>query len=136
MRAIVLLAHSGHLDKSGTLHALGLGWTTCSTPAPQHVLIVFVEVDWSETGASFPIRAELVDGDGTRVAQTEQSVINARRNPVHPAGTPVTIPFIATVPPLSLAAGQRYQWRVTIDGEMHEEWLAGFTVTDPPASGG
>jgi hypothetical protein len=30
---------------------------------------------------------------------------------------------------LTLAVGQRYQWRVTIDGEMHEEWLAGFTVT-------
>lgn len=129
MRAMVLLAHSGHLDKTGTLHALGLGWTTSPTPTAQHVLIVFVEVDWSEIGKSFPIRAELVDGDGTRVAQTEESVINARRHPVHPAGTPVTIPFIATVPPLNLTVGQRYQWRVTIDDEMHEDWLAGFTVT-------
>lgn len=130
MRAMVLLAHSGHLDKSGTLHALGLGWTTCPTPTAQHALIVFVEVDWSEIGRSFPIRADLVDGDGNRVAQTEESTINARRHPVHPAGTPVTIPFIATVPPLNLIVGQRYQWRVTIDGEMHEDWLAGFTVTE------
>lgn len=133
MRAIVLLAHSGHLDKSGTLHALGLGWTTCTAPAAQHALIVFVEVAWSEIGRSFPIRAELVDGDGARVAQTEQSVINARRDPVHPIGTPVTIPFIATIPPLNLNVGQRYQWRVTIDGEMHEDWLAGFTVTESAA---
>lgn len=129
MRAIVLLARSGHLDNSGTLHALGLGWTTSPTPTAQHVLIVFVEVAWSETGTEFPIRAELVDGDGNRVAQTEQSVINARRQPIHPEGTPVTIPFIATIPPLNLASGQRYQWRVTIDGQMHEDWLAGFTVT-------
>ncbi len=41
----------------------------------------------------------------------------------------VKIPFIATIPPLNLASGQRYQWRVTIDGQMHEDWLAGFTVT-------
>ena len=129
MRAIVLLARSGHLDSSGTLHALGLGWTTSPTPTAQHVLIVFVEVAWSETGTEFPIRAELVDGDGTRVAQTEQSVINARRQPIHPEGTPVTIPFIATIPPLNLTSGQRYQWRVTIGGQMHEDWLAGFTVT-------
>ena len=129
MRAIVLLARSGHLDNNGTLHALGLGWTTSPTPTAQHVLIVFVEVAWSETGTEFPIRAELVDGDGTRVAQTEQSVINARRQPIHPEGTPVTIPFIATIPPLNLTSGQRYQWRVTIDGQMHEDWLAGFTVT-------
>jgi len=133
LRAIVLLAHSGHLDKSGTLHALGLGWTTCTTPAAQHALIVFVEVAWSEIGRSFPIRADLVDGDGNRVAQTEQSTINARRDPVHPIGAPVTIPFIATVPPLNLAVGQRYQWRVAIDGEMHEDWLAGFTVTESAA---
>lgn len=130
MRAIVLLAHSGHLDKSGTLHALGLGWTTCPTPAAQHVLIVFVEVQWSEIGQSFPIRAELIDGDGNQVAHTEENVINARRHPVHPEGTAVTIPFIATIPPLDLKVGQRYQWRVLIGGEMHEDWLAGFTVTD------
>jgi hypothetical protein len=130
VRAIVLLARSGHLDKDGTLHALGLGWTTSSTPTAQHVLIVFVEVQWSEIGSSFPIRAELVDGDGARVAHTKESVIKARRHPVHPAGTPVTIPFIATIPPLKLEVGQRYQWRVAIDDEMHEDWLAGFTVTD------
>lgn len=129
MRAIVLLAQSGHLDKSGTLHALGLGWTTCPTPTAQHVLIVFVEVQWSEIGQSFPIRAELIDSDGNQVAQTEENVINARRHPVHPAGTAVTIPFIATIPPLTLKVGQRYQWRVSIGGEMHEDWLAGFTVT-------
>lgn len=129
MRAIVLLARSGHLDNSGTLHALGLGWTTSPTPTAQHVLIVFVEVAWSETGTEFPIRAELVDGDGARVAQTEQSVINARRHPIHPEGTPVTIPFIAIIPPLNLTSGQRYQWRVTIGGKMHEDWLAGFTIT-------
>lgn len=126
----MLLARSGHLDQDGTVHALGLGWTTSPCPTPQHVLIVFVEVGWSEIGTSFPIRAELVDGDGARVAQTEENVINARRHPVHPEGTPVTIPFIATIPPLKLTAGQRYQWRVSIAGEMHEDWLAGFTVTD------
>ena len=130
MRAIVLLAQSGHLDKTGTVHALGLGWTTSPTPTAQHVLIVFVEVGWSEIGQSFPIKAELIDGDGRRVAQTEENVINARRHPVHPEGTPVTIPFIATIPPLSLTVGHRYQWRVSIGGEMHEDWLAGFTVTD------
>ncbi|TGD90029.1 hypothetical protein BayCH28_05480 [Mycolicibacterium sp. CH28] len=129
MRAIVLLAHSGHLDKSGTVHALGLGWTTSPTPTAQHVLIVFVEVQWSELGTSFPIRAELVDSDGNQVAHTEENVINARRHPVHPAGAPVTIPFIATIPPLKLSSGERYQWRVSIAGEMHEDWLAGFTVT-------
>ena len=35
----------------------------------------------------------------------------------------------ATIPPLDLTVGQRYQWRVSIGGEMHEDWLAGFTVT-------
>lgn len=132
MRAIVLLAQAGQLDRAGTVHALGLGWTTTPTPIPQHVLIVFVEVQWSELGKSFPIRAELVDSDGNQVAQTEANVIRAQRHPVHPAGTPVTIPFVATIPPLDLEVGERYQWRVTINGERHEDWLAGFTVTDEP----
>jgi hypothetical protein len=88
-------------------------------------------VQWSEIGSEFSIQAELIDSDGARVAQTEESVINAQHNPVHPEGTPVTIPFIATIPPLDLKVGQRYQWRVSIGGEMHEDWLAGFTVTGP-----
>ena len=129
MRAIVLLARSAELDQNGTLHAMGLGWTTTPTPVAQHALIIFVEVDWAELGTSFPIRAELVDGDGVRVAHTEHSVIKAHHKPVHPKGTPATIPFIATIPTLNLIVGQRYQWRVLIDDNMHEDWLAGFTVT-------
>jgi hypothetical protein len=64
------------------------------------------------------------------VAHTEDGVIKARHKPVHPKGTPVTIPFTATIPSLKLTAGQRYQWRVSIDDEMHEDWLASFTVTE------
>jgi hypothetical protein len=129
MRAIVLLAQSAQLDPRGTVHALGLGWTTSPTRVPQHALIIFVEVDWAELGQEFPIGAELVDSDGAQVANTEHGVINARHQPVHPEGTPVTIPFIATIPPLTLTVGQRYQWRVSINNEMHEDWLASFTVT-------
>lgn len=130
MRAIVLLAQSAALDQSGTLHALGLGWTVSSNPVPQHALVIFVEVEWAELNTSFPIRAELVDSDGARVASTEHGVIKAKHKPVHPKGTPVTIPFTATIPSLKLTAGERYQWRVSINDEMHEDWLAGFTVTD------
>jgi hypothetical protein len=71
VRAIVLLAQSGHLDKGGIVSALGLGWSASETPTAQHVLIVFAEVQWSEIGSEFPIQAELIDGDGARVAQTE-----------------------------------------------------------------
>ena len=132
MRAIVLLAQSAQLDQAGTVHALGMGWTASSTPVPQHALVIFVEVEWAELGRSFPIRAELVDSDGVRVAHTEHGVIKAKHKAVHPEGTPVTIPFTATIPSLKLTAGQRYQWRVSIDDEMHEDWLAGFTVTGHP----
>ena len=130
MRAIVLLAQSAALDQAGTVHALGLGWTASPSPVPQHALVIFVEVEWAELNRSFPIRAELVDSDGVRVAHTEHGVIKAKHKPVHPEGTPVTIPFTATIPPLKLTPGERYQWRVSIDDEMHEDWLAGFTVTD------
>src|SRR3569833_3119502 len=108
MRAIVRLAQSAQLDPAGTVHALGLGWTVTRTPVPQHALIIFVEVDWPELNTSYPISAELVDSDGARVAHTEDGVIKAKHKPVHPEGTPVTIPFVATIPALKLTAGQRY----------------------------
>ncbi len=86
MRAIVLLAQSAALDQAGTVHALGLGWTASPTPVPQHALVIFVEVEWAELNKSFPIRAELVDSDGVRVAHTEHGVIKAKHKPVHPDG--------------------------------------------------
>ena len=45
MRAIVLLAQSAALDQAGTVHALGLGWTSSTNPVPQHALVIFVEVE-------------------------------------------------------------------------------------------
>ena len=132
MRAIVLLAHSAELDRSATVHALGLGWDHHPHAGPSARAAHLRGGELVGVGRTFPIRAELVDGDGAQVANTEHGIIKARRQPVHPEGTPVTIPFIATIPTLNLTEGQRYQWRVLIDDEMHEDWLASFTVTGEP----
>src|SRR3954463_4468342 len=102
MRAIVLLAQSAALDQAGTVHALGLGWTVSATPVPQHALVIFVEVEWSELHKSFPPQGERVDSDGGRLAHTAHGVIKAKHKPVHPAGTPVPIPFTAPIPTLKL----------------------------------
>ena len=130
MRAIVLLAHSGHLDQNGTVHALGLGWTTSPTPTAQHVLIVFVEVEWSELGASFPIRAELVDSDGRAGGPHRGEHHQGPPAPGAPGGHAGHHSVHCDDSAAELKVGERYQWRVSIADEMHEDWLAGFTVTE------
>lgn len=141
MRATVLLADSAQLDPTGKVHALGLGWQGTTTPTPPHALIVFIDVGWDETNRRFPLRAELIDGDGNAVtAQTpvgEQPLqidgtLEAGRPSGLPPGSSVRLPFCTAIGPgLNLAVGQRYQWRVSINNETHEDWSASFTILGP-----
>jgi hypothetical protein len=99
-----------------------------------------IDVGWDETNKKFPFHAELVDGDGHQVmTQTElgeqplqmDGVLEAGRPPGHPPGSPVRIAFSVGFGPLNLSAGQRYEWRVSIDGDHDENWSAGFNVVVP-----
>lgn len=140
MRATVLLADAAQTDPQGKVHALGLGWTVTSSPTPPMALVVLIEVDWTESNRKFPFRAELLTADGhpvtTQTPLGEQPVtlegdFEAGRPPGIPAGTPLAIPFAVNLGPgFPLVHGQRYEWRVHLDGRTEESWAASFLVRE------
>jgi hypothetical protein len=100
-------------------------------------VVILLVVDWNETNQQFQMRADLVDSDMQSVTiQTtlgEQPIaleaqIEVGRPPGLPHGTSVRVPFAAGVGPLNLTPGQRYVWRVTINGQHEEGWSESFTV--------
>ena len=51
-----------------------------------------------------------------------------------PTGAPLDVPIAVNLPPLPVHGGERYVWRLTIDGESNEDWSVAFTtlsVTEP-----
>ncbi len=49
-----------------------------------------------------------------------------------PEGTPADVAMAINLMPLQLAPGARYIWRLTVDGESHEDWALSFNVRPRP----
>jgi hypothetical protein len=45
-----------------------------------------------------------------------------------PEGTPADFALAFNMGPMAFEAGNRYIWRLSIDGESHEDWSVTFTV--------
>ena len=43
-------------------------------------------------------------------------------------GVPIDVPLAINVGALPLAPGGRYEWRLSIDGESHEDWRLAFST--------
>lgn len=144
MRVTLLLSDSAQ-EAGGKVHALGLGWNVCGSPTPPMGVVVFIEVAWDETNRNIEFRLELVDADGHPVTAPgpfgDQPLViegqtQAGRPPGIPPGSDITIPLVLNIGPLPLAASQRYEWRVQIDGRSRAEWTRSFYVVPPPPTGG
>ncbi|MCG7284947.1 hypothetical protein MHY85_03040 [Cellulomonas sp. ACRRI] len=137
MRLTLLLADAAQ-EAMGKVHSLGLGWNTTGTPTPPMAVVVLLDVGWDETNRDIELLLELVDADGHPVtvpgpfgdqplnvtAQTQ-----AGRPPGLPAGSEVRIPLTVNIGPgLPLVAGQRYEWRATLDGRTNPDWSQSFFV--------
>ncbi len=127
---------------NGKLYILGGGWSvTGPAPAPSS-LAIRVEVPWTDANRRIPVRVELVTQDGDPVTIDDplgnaQPIMASLEMEVgRPAGVIPGTPLDATVafgiPPLPLATGSRYVWRLTIDGESKPHWQAAFSTRELP----
>lgn len=140
----VVLADTGQQDPYGKTHLLGAGWSTTQVgPAglvPDQAVAVFIEVPWDRCNRELAFLLQLIDADGRPVqlpsAEDEsaaaiqvESVVTATPPPGAPNGTPGTASFFVHLQGgLPLAAGQRYSWQVSLDGETDDSWRASFFV--------
>jgi len=125
MKLTLHLADAAIGDSNGKVSALGLGWSIIDSPMPAHALVLFVEIDPDEAGRKHTMVGDLVNEDG-RIAAVDQDHAYhfdgefeiAAAGPTT-AGAGLMQAFAIPVPPgIALAPGRRWEYRVTVGGEV------------------
>lgn len=138
MKVTMLLAD--HADAvNGKLYINGGGWSQTFPDVP-FAIALDIKVPWQLTNRAHHLMLELIDSEGRPVTPRDgdEPVVIALppfevgRPAGLVAGTPIDHPLTVSCPSgLPLAAG-RYEWRMTVNGEAHEDWALGFTVRARP----
>ncbi len=136
IRVTMLLAESAQVADS-KLFILGGGIALiAATPSPLAVAMK-IDVPWDRADRRHEWTLELLDADGTPVLMGDRPVIVSgtfevgRSEQLQP-GTPLPMPLAVNFSGLVLAAGQRFAWRLVIDGDTEPDWQAAFTVGPEP----
>ena len=143
MRTTLLLGDYARVAE-GKLDVIGGGWTFTGPDPVTMGIGIIVEVPWDLANTTHQLALELLDPDGNLVQldgpegpQTIQlaTEFEVGRPAGQLAGTPIPFPMAVNVNAVPLPPGQRYEWRVSIDGETHEDWTLRFqTRARPPAA--
>jgi hypothetical protein len=134
--SMMLADHAQAVD--GKLYISGGGWSiTGPDPAPS-AIAMDIKVPWDERDVEHNLRLDLVDTDGQPVlVPTLQGVqpltVDAQLKLEGPfdgvkPGTPLDAPLALNLGPIPLAPGGRYEWRLTVNGEGHEDWRLAFST--------
>jgi hypothetical protein len=139
MEATLLLCDAAEAI-NGKLYILGGGWSITGPMPVPFALALRIEVPWSEANRKIHAKVELVDADGRPVSVpdqfgNQQSVqiefdFEVGRPPGLVRGTPLDATAALTIPPLPLSPGNRYAWRLEIDGESKPHWQAAFATRE------
>lgn len=141
MKVTMLLADYAKVS-DGKLDILGGGWSVTNATTPPSAIVIYIQVPWDRANIKHRMKLDLLDADGNiatvesdegekPVAQIEGEFEVGRPSGMK-AGTPIDAPTVIPVPPLQLQPGQRYEWRLTVDGQGDEDWTLPFSTR--PAS--
>jgi len=140
----MLLADSAQAV-GGKLYILGGGWNITGPEATPSAIAMHIEVPWDLTNIRHHWRLELVDSDGEAVEIPgplgPQPVVleadfEAGRPPGIRPGVGLGLPFAINLGPLPLEPDNRYEWRLTINGEPDANWRLPFSTRPAHQSGG
>ena len=140
MRVTMMRADAAQVA-DGKLYILGGGWSVTGPDATPSAVVIKLEIDRHETGTSHYWELFLEDADGRPVVlETPEGpqTIEVRGEfeagePVGiPDGAPVDLPIAINFGPLPLAPGQRYTWRLVIDGNTPNGGAIGFSTRRAP----
>lgn len=133
----MLADHAQVVD--GKFFICGGGWSMTGPEPMPFAIIADIKVPWHGIGTNHKLRLELLDGDGQPVEVetldgTEQPLVVEGEFQVAPvpgikAGTTLAFPFAVNFGPQpAITPGGVYEWRLSIDGEAHEDWRVTFTT--------
>jgi hypothetical protein len=138
----MLLADAAQ-EAAGKLYILGGGWSVTGPQMPPMAIALKIDVPWTEANRRHQWELVLTDDDGQPVMLPAPDGIEQRltvggdfevgRPPGVAPGSDIDLPVAVTVGPLPLPPGRRYAWRLSIDGETHDEWVRVFAVRPGPS---
>jgi len=144
MKATLLLADYAQVA-DGKLNLIGAGWSITGPQPSPFALAVLILVPWDRTNERHGFQIELLDADGHPVIvptpEGEAALVVAGefevgRPPGLRRGTPLDVPLAINLPPQPFPPGDRFEWRLMIDGETQRDWRVAFSTraAGPPTS--
>ncbi len=122
----------------GLVDVMGGGITVMGAEPAAVFIAGTVEMPWEAAGVHHEARLDLIDAHGNPVvgrdaAGAEVAVEIHGQFDVAPMpglarGSQLVLPLAISAPPVPLSPGSRYEWRLWIDGETHEDWRLGFST--------
>jgi hypothetical protein len=144
MRATLLLGDFARVV-DGKLDILGAGWTVTGPHPATMGLGVLIDVPWDLTDQRHELRVWLSDQDGHQVTAhggegpepvEVRNDFEVGRAPELAPGRPVSFALAVNINGLPLPPGQRFQWRLELNGQGEEAWNVSFeTRAVTPAAG-
>jgi len=122
---------------NGKLYIMGGGWSIIGPAPSPSALAIKIEVPWNETNRKHNLKVELLNSDFHPVLIPTPAGNNAviisgdfevGRPPGLIQGSPLDMAFAFPIGPLPLAPGNRYIWKLTIDGNTDENWQVTFST--------
>ena len=121
----------------GKLFVLGGGWSVTGPEPTPMAIALKLDVPWDQANVPHRWELELLDADGRPAllgGQDERQTImlagefEVGRPPGVKPGTPLDLALALNIGPLPLPPGNRYVWRLSIDGDSREDWQLAFNV--------
>ena len=125
----------------GKLYVLGAGWSLTGPEAMPSAIALKIDVGWHEADQTHHWELFLEDADGRPVlVDTPEGAhpvevrgeFHVARPTTVPEGTPIDVALAVNLGPLPLKPGNRFIWRLSIDGQSHDEWALAFTMRPEP----
>ena len=144
MKVTMMLADAAQAAE-GKLYILGGGWSVIGPAPSPSAIALFIQVPWDRTNVEHSFRFDLVDSDGNAVELetdpgaeepvTFEGAFEVGRPPGVKPGTSIDVPLAINVGPLPLPPGGRYEWRLSINEESHEDLAAAILARSATQAG-
>lgn len=141
MKATLLLCDYAVVAE-GKLFVSGGGWSIIG-PNVKGYIALLIAVPWDRANRRVHFELALLNEDGDAVTGPDlvgnevPVTLSAQLEVGRPAGllrgVSLDVPLAIEMPPMVLAAGKRFEWILTIDGESKEDWRLPFMVRPLPA---
>lgn len=135
---ITMLLADAAQEVGGKLYVLGGGWSIINAGPTNFAIAVYMQTPWDQANRRHTFRLELLDADGRQVllpqpdGEERPFLIEGHHEAGRPAGlkpgTPLDGAFAIQFAGVRLPPGERLEFRLSIDGETHEDWTLPFTT--------